>query len=223
MKVPLSWLAEYTELPSSATPHDVMAELVKVGIEEESSIGGEISGPVVVGQVLEFVDEPQSNGKTIRWCQVRVAPEGKKAADGGADVRGVVCGARNFEVGDKVVVSLPGSVLPGGFAISARKTYGHTSDGMIASSKELGLGEDHSGILVLSSIDLDPELGLDAKELLGLNESAAEVNVTPDRGYCFSIRGIAREYSHATGTKFNDPATQVKPLAGEGFDLKVED
>jgi phenylalanyl-tRNA synthetase beta chain len=223
MKVPLSWLAEYTELPSSATPHDVMAELVKVGIEEESSIGGEISGPVVVGQVLEFVDEPQSNGKTIRWCQVRVAPEGKKAADGGADVRGVVCGARNFEVGDKVVVSLPGSVLPGGFAISARKTYGHTSDGMIASSRELGLGEDHSGILVLSSINLDPELGLDAKELLGLNESAAEVNVTPDRGYCFSIRGIAREYSHATGTKFNDPATQVKPLAGEGFDLKVED
>ncbi|MEL0261587.1 MAG: phenylalanine--tRNA ligase subunit beta, partial [Aquiluna sp.] len=92
MKVPLSWLAEYTELPSSATPHDVMAELVKVGIEEESSIGGEISGPVVVGQVLEFVEEPQSNGKTIRWCQVKVAPEGKKAADGGADVRGVVCG-----------------------------------------------------------------------------------------------------------------------------------
>jgi phenylalanyl-tRNA synthetase beta chain len=222
MKVPLSWLAEYVDLIEN-NPKSVMEQLVRVGIEEESAIGGDITGPVVVGKVLDFVEEPQSNGKTIRWCQVQVAPDGKLAVDGQAGIRGIVCGARNFEVGDKVVVSLPGSVLPGGFAISARKTYGHVSDGMIASSKELGLGDDHAGILRLSEINLDPELGADAIELLGLGESAAEVNVTPDRGYCLSIRGIAREYSHATGRKYKDPASLLKPLAGQGFPLKVDD
>ncbi|MDA2976375.1 MAG: phenylalanine--tRNA ligase subunit beta, partial [Actinomycetota bacterium] len=216
MKVPLSWLAEYVELPKDATPHDVMEQLVRVGLEEESAIGGEITGPVVVGKVLEFVEEEQSNGKTIRWCQVQVGPKPE-------DVRGIVCGARNFEVGDKVVVTLPGAVLPGGFEIAARKTYGHISDGMIASAKELSLSDDHDGILRLVTLGLDPELGSDALELLGLNEAAAEVNVTPDRGYCFSIRGIAREYSHATKAKFTDPASQVTPEKVSGFDLKVVD
>ncbi|MDA8796715.1 phenylalanine--tRNA ligase subunit beta [Aquiluna sp.] len=216
MKVPLSWLAEYVELPKDATPHDVMEQLVRVGLEEESAIGGEITGPVVVGKVLEFVEEEQSNGKTIRWCQVQVGPKPE-------DVRGIVCGARNFEVGDKVVVTLPGAVLPGGFEIAARKTYGHISDGMIASAKELSLSDDHDGILRLVTLGLDPELGSDALELLGLNEAAAEVNVTPDRGYCFSIRGIAREYSHATKAKFTDPASQVTPANVSGFDLKVAD
>ena len=216
MKVPLSWLAEYVELPKDATPHDVMEQLVRVGLEEESAIGGEITGPVVVGKVLEFVEEEQSNGKTIRWCQVQVGPKPE-------DVRGIVCGARNFEVGDKVVVTLPGAVLPGGFEIAARKTYGHISDGMIASAKELSLSDDHDGILRLVTLGLDPELGSDALELLGLNEAAAEVNVTPDRGYCFSIRGIAREYSHATKAKFTDPASQVTPEKVSGFDLKVAD
>jgi phenylalanyl-tRNA synthetase beta chain len=216
VKVPLSWLAEYVELPKDATPHDVMEQLVRVGLEEESAIGGEITGPVVVGKVLEFVEEEQSNGKTIRWCQVQVGPKPE-------DVRGIVCGARNFEVGDKVVVTLPGAVLPGGFEIAARKTYGHISDGMIASAKELSLSDDHDGILRLATLGLDPQLGSDALELLGLNEAAAEVNVTPDRGYCFSIRGIAREYSHATEAKFTDPASQVTPAKVSGFDLKVAD
>ena len=216
MKVPLSWLAEYVELPKDATPHDVMEQLVRVGLEEESAIGGEITGPVVVGKVLEFVEEEQSNGKTIRWCQVQVGPKPE-------DVRGIVCGARNFELGDKVVVTLPGAVLPGGFEIAARKTYGHVSDGMIASAKELSLSDDHDGILRLATLGLDPELGSDALELLGLNEAAAEVNVTPDRGYCFSIRGIAREYSHATSTKFTDPASLVTPAKVSGFELKVTD
>ncbi|MEY4558268.1 MAG: hypothetical protein RL024_426, partial [Actinomycetota bacterium] len=214
MRVPLSWLAEYVELPRNSTPDDVMAQLVKVGLEEEGSHGGDIRGPIVVGKVLEFVEEPQSNGKTIRWCQVEVAP---------GVVNGVVCGARNFFEGDKVVVTLPGAALPGGFEIAARKTYGHVSDGMIASSRELGLSDDHEGILRLSTLGLDPEVGTDALELLGLSESAAEVNVTPDRGYCLSIRGIAREYSHASGAKFTDPATKVSAKTGSGFSVQVQD
>ena len=223
MRVPLSWLGEYVDLPSDATPASVMDQLVRVGFEEEAVHTFEVSGPLVVGQVLEFVSEPQANGKTIRWCQVQVAPDGQKTADGGAPVRGIVCGASNFEVGDKVVVSLPGAVLPGNFAISARSTYGHTSDGMIASGRELNLSDDHDGILRLSTMGLDPEIGTDAIELLGLADSAAEINVLPDRGYCLSIRGVAREYSHATGAQYRDPTGNAKPVPGEGFGLSVSD
>ena len=223
MRIPLSWLSEYVSLPSNTTADSVMAELVKVGLEEEGSHRFDIQGPVVVGEVLEFVEEAQSNGKTIRWCQLRVAVDGQKAADGGAAVRGIVCGARNFFVGDKVVVTLPGSVLPGDFKIAARSTYGHTSDGMIASARELGLSDDHEGILRLATLGIDVPVGTDALDLLKLNDSAAEVNVTPDRGYCFSIRGIAREFPHATGASFTDPATKVTPVKPNGFDLKIED
>jgi len=223
MRVPLSWLNEYVELPKGSTADSVMAELVKVGLEEEGSHSFSLVGPIVVGQVLEFVEEEQSNGKTIRWCQVRVSPAGAKAADGGEDVRGIVCGARNFEVNDKVVVTLPGAVLPGDFKIAARSTYGHVSDGMIASARELGISDDHEGILRLSTIGLDPEVGTDALELLHLSDEAAEVNVTPDRGYCFSIRGIAREFSHATGAKFTDPIGLVAPVKADGFEVKISD
>jgi phenylalanyl-tRNA synthetase beta chain len=217
MKVPLSWLAEHVELGTAKTPHDVMAELVRVGLEEEGAIGGELKGPIVVGEVLEFQEQEQSNGKTIRWCQVRVA------LDGDESVRGIVCGARNFLVGDKVVVTLPGAELPGGFGIAARKTYGHVSDGMIASSRELGLSEEHDGILRLNEIGIYAEVGTDAIKLLGLDESAAEINVTPDRGYALSIRGVAREFSHATGNVFTDPVTKIKPASGSGFELNVQD
>jgi len=223
MRVPLSWLAEYVDLPGNVTPEQVQAELVKVGLEEEGSHGYSVTGPLVVGKVLEFVEEPQSNGKTIRWCQVQVAPSGQQAADGGADVRGIVCGASNFELNDKVVVCLPGAVLPGPFEIAARKTYGHVSDGMLASGRELGLNDNHEGILRLNHMGLDPKVGSDAIELLCLNDQAAEINVTPDRGYCLSIRGVAREYSHATGVAFRDPLGSVEPVSTQGFALEVKD
>ncbi|HET8795484.1 MAG TPA: phenylalanine--tRNA ligase subunit beta, partial [Arthrobacter sp.] len=227
MRVPLSWLREYAQVPAGASAEEVMADLVRVGLEEEEvhRPSDELYGPIVVGQVLSKEPEPQSNGKTINWCQVQVAPEGTTAADGGDAVHGIVCGADNFAVGDKVVVTLPGSVLPGDFKIAPRKTYGHISDGMIASVRELGIGEDHDGILVLSTLGLDADIGSDAVELLGLNDEAAEINVTPDRGYCFSIRGVAREYSHATGTAFTDPAEQVMVPEpdGAGYPVKIDD
>ncbi|MCR2785978.1 MULTISPECIES: phenylalanine--tRNA ligase subunit beta [unclassified Microbacterium] len=219
MRVPLSWLREYVDVPADATPDDVLAALVSVGFEEEDVHGFDLQGPIVVGRVVEFVEEPQSNGKTIRWCQVDVGE-----ANGG--VRGIVCGARNFFPGDKVVVTLPGAVLPGPFPIAARKTYGHVSDGMIASAKELGLGDEHSGILRLVELGLDPEVGTDAIALLGLDDVAVEINVTPDRGYALSIRGVAREYAHATGADFRDPGERTwgelqQPV--EGFAVAVDD
>ncbi|MEN9910731.1 MAG: hypothetical protein RLZZ441_299, partial [Actinomycetota bacterium] len=217
MRIPASQLREWVALPADATPEHLHEALVSVGFEEEDVHPNEISGPIVVGEVLEFTPEPQDNGKTINWCQVRVATSGDDA------VRGIVCGASNFEAGDKVVVTLPGAVLPGPFPIAARKTYGHVSDGMIASAKELGLGDEHDGILRLSQMGLDPEVGTDAIELLGLSDFAVEINVTPDRGYAMSIRGVAREYAHATGVTFNDPAESVTVTPGSGFSVTIDD
>lgn len=220
MRVPLSWLGEYVDLPHDVTPESVHDALVSIGLEEEAVHRFGLQGPIVVGEVLEFVEEPQTNGKTIRWCQVKVSEQDHGDAPA---VRGIVCGADNFFVGDRVVVSLPGAVLPGPFPISARKTYGHVSDGMIASAKELGLGEDHSGILRLSAMGIDAGVGVDAIALLGLDDVACEMNVTPDRGYALSIRGIAREYHHATGALFRDPAHAVTPEHGTGFPLVLTD
>lgn len=233
MRIPLSWLGQHVSLPEGVTPEQVHADLVRLGFEEESIRRFEATGPIVVGEVLSVEPEPQSNGKTINWCQVRVAKPGEQAADGGSeygnDVRGIVCGAHNFEVGDKVVVTLPGAVLPGDFVITPRKTYGHVSDGMIASARELALGDDHDGIIVLSRLGFsaangnDPEVGTDALELLGMRDSAVEINVTPDRGYAFSIRGVAREYSHATGAEFTDPAQSIEIGRASGFSVVLDD
>lgn len=223
MRVPLSWLAEYVDLPGDATAASVMDELVRVGLEDEGSHHFDVTGPLVVGEVLEFVEEPQANGKTIRWCQVRVAAGSEKAADGGESVRGIVCGASNFAAGDKVLVCLPGAVLPGGFEIAARKTYGHVSDGMMASARELGLSDDHAGILLWKSFGLDPKVGSSAIELLALDDQAIDINVLPDRGYCLSVRGVAREYSHATGAAYRDPAGNVEHAHVSGFEVTVED
>ncbi len=225
MRVPMTWLAEHVELAPGTTATDVAAALVRVGLEEEGITGGDTTGPVVVGRVLTMEPEAQKNGKTINWCTVDVGPHGP---EGTSEPRGIVCGAHNFAPGDLVVVSLPGAVLPGGFAIAARRTYGHTSDGMICSARELGLGEDHDGIIVLDRLGLDLSgvaPGDDALALLGLSEQTVEVNVTPDRGYCLSVRGIAREYSHATGAAFRDPVLDLEPApsTGPGYEVRLAD
>ena len=212
MRVPVSWLGEWTDLPDDVTLEHLHEALVKVGFEEETVHGFDVTGPIVVGRVLSFVEEPQSNGKTIRWCQVDV---------GDPEPRGIVCGAGNFHEGDLVAVTLPGAALPGPtpdqpFVIAARKTYGHVSDGMIASEKELGLGDEHGGILRLVERGIDVPVGTDAIELLGLADAAVEINVTPDRGYALSLRGVAREYAHSTGATFRDPALAVTVTEPDG-------
>jgi phenylalanyl-tRNA synthetase beta chain len=214
MRVPLRWLGESVDLPEDVTLEHVHAALVSVGFEEEDVHTYDLTGPIVVGRVLEREPEPQKNGKTINWCQVDV---------GESEPRGIVCGAHNFDVGDLVVVTLPGAVLPGPFPIAARKTYGHVSDGMIASARELGLGDEHDGILRFADLGMEPEVGANAIALLGLDDAAVEINVTPDRGYVMSMRGVAREYSHATGASFHDPVERVTPRTGEGFRVVIDD
>lgn len=223
MRVPVEWLGEYVSLPTDVTGEHVAAQLVRVGLEEEGIFGSEVTGPLVVGRVLELVKEPQKNGKVINWCQVDVGD-----ANGTGEPQGIICGAHNFEVDDLVAVILPGGVLPGNFQIGARKTYGHVSAGMICSAKELGLGQEHDGIIVLTqhlgpqAADLVP--GTDLRSTLGLDREVVEVNVTPDRGYCFSMRGIAREYGHATGANYTDPAKlSVDEADKSGFAVELND
>jgi phenylalanyl-tRNA synthetase beta chain len=212
MRVPVSWLRQFTALPPDVPARALADRLLAAGLEVETVEAVDVTGPVVLGRVLTFTVETHSNGKSIRWCQVDVGPHNPEGDPG----RGIVCGAHNFAVGDLVVVALPGSVLPGGFEITARRTYGHVSDGMICSLRELGLGEEHSGILVLTEADLtgptgapvtaDTSPGADARPLLGLPDAVLDIAVTPDRGYCLSVRGVAREAATAFGLPFTDPA-----------------
>ncbi|MFG1628645.1 phenylalanine--tRNA ligase subunit beta [Kribbella sp. NPDC049227] len=214
MRVPLSWLREYVDLPAEVTGRDVGEKLIRAGLEVETVEESDLTGPLVVGKVLTYEDEPQKNGKTIRWCSLDIGKD---------EPQWVVCGANNFEVGDLVVVVLPGAVLPGGFAISARKTYGHVSSGMICSSSELGLGDDGShGIVVLEPGEAVP--GDDAIELLALRDDVLDIAVTPDRGYCLSIRGVAREAATAYGVELKDPAGLTLTGSGQGgYPVRVDD
>src|SRR5680860_728499 len=227
MRVPVSWLREYVDLPPGTTAAELAQRLTALGLKLEAleAPGAEISGPLVVGRVLSYVAEPQKNGRTIRWCTVDVGPEHN---DGGS--RGIVCGADNFAEGDLVVVSLPGAVLPGGFAISARKTYGHLSDGMVCSAKELGLGEEEDGILVLGAVlgaalapDADVKPGDDAITLLHLRDEVIEFEINPDRAYALSLRGVAREAAIAYHVPFHDPALRDVPAPNEhGHPVRIE-
>jgi phenylalanyl-tRNA synthetase beta chain len=226
MRAPLSWLAEHVDLPDGITGRELGEVLIRAGLEVEKvdEVGAEITGPVVVGRVLASVDEPQKNGKTIRWVQVDVGPaHNEPHPDHPQGCRSVVCGAHNFVVGDLVVVSLPGAVLAGGFQIAARKTYGHVSDGMICAEDELGIGHDHTGIIVLPQ-DAGLEPGDDPSAVLHLRDDVLEIDVSPDIGYCLSIRGLAREAGQNLGVAFHDVIDRGTPTAkADGYPVRLED
>jgi phenylalanyl-tRNA synthetase beta chain len=218
MRVPLSWLREYVDLPATETGRDVQAKLIAAGLEVETveQLGAGLKGPLVVGQVLT-VEELTEFKKPIRFCTVDVG-----RANGTGEPQEIVCGARNFSVGDKVVVVLPGAVLPGDFAIAARKTYGKTSHGMICSGDELGMGDDGSGGIIV--LPPEYEVGTDAIELLQLVDEVLDIAVTPDRGYALSMRGVAREAATAYGLPLRDPALLDVPGPNSyGYGVKVAD
>jgi phenylalanyl-tRNA synthetase beta chain len=212
MRLPYSWLREVVQAgaPGWDVPADDLEQtLIRIGHEVEEVIPvGPVTGPLTVARVVE-IEELTEFKKPIRAVKVDV---------GETEPRDIVCGATNFAVGDLVVVALPGSVLPGDFAIATRKTYGRTSDGMICSTAELHLGADHSGILVLPPGTAEP--GTAAADLLGLDDVVFHLAITPDRGYCLSVRGMAREIACAYDLDYVDPA-DVPPLPAEGEALPV--
>ena len=217
MRAPLSWLREFVEIPANITAEEISDGLIRVGFEVEEIIesGAGLTGPLKFGKVLS-IEEITEFKKPIRYVGLDC---------GEKEVRYVICGATNFAVGDVVVVALPDAVLPGDFKIAARETYGKTSNGMICSSRELGLGDDHSGIMVFAEGDV--EIGADAIVGLEINDTIFDIAVNPDRGYALSIRGVAREIAGAFGLKFVDPVDVLRKVAfadtGKGVAAKIED
>ncbi|MGP4053480.1 phenylalanine--tRNA ligase subunit beta [Mycobacterium sp. 4D054] len=212
MRLPYSWLRDTVQAgaPGWDVPADELEQtLIRIGHEVEEIIPvGPVSGPLTIGRVVE-IEELTEFKKPIRAVKVDVGSSG---------IRDIVCGATNFNVGDLVVAALPGTVLPGDFTIATRKTYGRTSEGMICSVSELNLGTDHSGILVLPPGTAEP--GTAAADVLGLDDVVFHLAITPDRGYCLSVRGMAREIANAYDLEFVDPA-DVPPLPADGEALPV--
>src|SRR5271166_950649 len=223
MRVPLSWLREYAPLPEPVDATEVARRLTAAGLEVESleSVGHDIRG-VVIAQVLS-IEELTGLRKPIRYCRVAVSEAQLEAPPDEAS--GVICGATNFAVGDRVALALPGAMLPGGFEIGARKTYGRVSEGMICSASELAIGDDHSGIMVLPA---DAPLGTDFVSYAGLRDVVFDINVTPDKGYALAVRGVARELAISYQVPFTDPADvglppDVAAVSPDVYPARIED
>lgn len=217
MKIPLSWIREFSPIPQDISLENLENAFVNVGFEVEGIDlqGRDLTGPLVVARV-ESIEELTGNKKVIRYV-------GLDCGEG--STRFVICGATNFALGDLVVAALPGAVLPGDFAISARETYGKTSNGMICSARELRISEEHSGIIVLP-VDC-AKVGANAIELLEINDVVVDVAVNPDRGYALSIRGLSRELAASLDLKYSDPAQKVNAkefaINAKGIQVSVED
>ena len=217
MRAPLSWIKEFVEIPASITAEQISDALIRVGFEVEEIIhqGADLTGPLVFAKVLS-IEEITEFKKAIRYVGLDC---------GEKQTRYVICGATNFAVGDLVVAALPGAVLPGDFKIGARETYGKVSNGMICSARELGIGDDHAGIMTFSEGSV--AVGADAIEALLINDVIFDVAVNPDRGYALSIRGIAREVAGSLGLSYTDPVDALRTLkftdTGKGVSAKIAD
>src|SRR5262245_49898526 len=216
MRVPLSWLREYAAVDPGVAAGEVARRLTSAGLEVEAvePVGRDVRG-VVVGQVSE-IEEMTGFRKPVRYCRVSTGLGG---------TLGVICGAVNFEAGDKVAFAPPGAVLTGGFEIATKRAYGRDSEGMICSARELGIGDAHTGTLVL---DPGAPLGANFVEYAGLADHVLDIAVTPDRGYALSVRGVARELATAFGVAFTDPADaglppDVEMVSPEVYPASIDD
>lgn len=217
MRVPLSWIKEFVDIPASVSPEQISDALIRVGFEVEEIIsqGADLTGPLTFGKVLS-IEEITEFKKPIRYVGLDC---------GESATRYVICGATNFAVGDLVCVALPGAVLPGNFVIAARETYGKTSNGMICSGRELGISEDHAGIMTFAESSAD--IGADAIKVLEIIDVIFDISINPDRGYALSVRGIAREVAAALGLTYKDPVDDLRTVtfedSGKGVPAKIVD
>ena len=180
MKISLNWLKDY--VPLDASVEELARAITFLGFEVEgvAAAGAPALEQVVVGEVRTRERHP--NADKLSVCQVDVGPTG--------GVKTIVCGAQNYQVGDRVPVALPGAVLPGGFVIKQSKIRGQLSDGMMCSARELGLGEDADGLLILPD---RPEIGLPINAVLPPADTVFDLEITPNRPDCLCHLGIARE------------------------------
>ncbi len=180
MKISLNWLKRYISLEKK-TPEEIAEVLIVIGFEVEGihKVGLAPMDNLVVGEVMKKDRHP--NADRLSLCEVAI---------GGGQRTQIVCGAQNFKEGDRVPVALVGCVLPGGFEIKKAELRGVESNGMMCSARELGLGDDHSGLLILAD---RPEIGTPMNEVMGEQDTVLEIELTPNRPDCLSHVGIARE------------------------------
>ena len=210
MKISLNWLAEYVELPASVD--ELAAKLTHAGLEIEGIERlGEDLGGVVVAQIIESKPHPDAEKLSVTRVDA-----------GSLGVLQVVCGAKNYKVGDKVPLATVGTTLPGNKKIGQAKLRGVESFGMLCSTVELGLPQDVDGLLIL---DPSARPGTPIAEQLGLKDTVFTVNVTPNRSDCLSHLGIAREVAALTGKKVKLPEAGVietGPAAEGRIKIRVE-
>lgn len=209
MRVPLSWLNQFIdELP----PVERLVErltLAGLEVEEVEAPDERLISGLVTARILEKKQHP--NADRLSLCSV----------DYGEGPTQIVCGASNMNSGDIVVLARPKTLLPGGLKIKKSKIRGEESGGMLCSASELGMSQDHSGIIVL---DADVEPGQSAAALLGLDQTVVELGITPNRGDCLSIRGVAREVAALCGCSLSADFRALPEIPGgdSAFTITLE-
>ncbi len=202
MKASLNWLKRY--VPIKSTPEELAEVLPMLGFEVDEVIfkGIPLLEHVVVGEIKSRQQHPDADRLGI--CQVQVS-------DNPEDIKQIVCGASNYKVGDRVPVALPGAILPGDFKIKKSKLRGVDSEGMMCSAKELGIGSDSQGLLILSN---HPPLGISINDVLKDNDVILDLEkITANRGDCLSHIGLARELSAYYNIELISPLVPDYPYA----------
>jgi len=211
MRVSLKWLKEFVDLDLTVEELCERLDMTGTKVEAVHVIGEALPG-VVVGQVKE--KEPHPNADKLSYCRVDV---------GGPEELRIVCGAQNFQTGDKVPVAVVGSELPGGFTIKRAKLRGVESEGMMCSGRELGIGADHSGLLILPE---EAPVGMPFSEYYGTGDVVLELEITPNRPDCLSVTGVAREAAAVLGKTWvqtESHPTEAGTPAGELVDVEIDD
>ena len=197
MKFPESWLRSFCD--PQLTTEALADRLTMLGLEvEEVGTAAPPFTGVVVARVVSVTRHPAADKLSV--CEV----------DTGHGLQTIVCGAPNVAVGLRVPCALPGAQLPGGLGIQPVEMRGVRSNGMLCSARELGLSEDHGGLLVLAD---DAPVGADLRGALSLDDAVLTLKLTPNLGHCFGVLGIARELAAATGAPLREPRFEPVPVS----------
>ena len=220
MRISYEWLKTMVDVPED--PSDLVAEFVRTGTEVEAveKVGADLAN-VVTAQVVSKKPHPDSDHMWL--CQVSVGDRNVDA-DGNPVPLQIVCGAQNFEEGDHIVTAMIGAVLPGDFKIKKSKLRGVDSCGMNCSARELGLGDDHDGIIILPK---DAPVGMDYTDYLGMSDTVIDCEITPNRPDCLSMTGMAVEvaamYDEDTHIELPSVKREQGPDAHDLVDVTIDD
>lgn len=212
MKVSLKWLSEYVEVPADLKAFCDRLDLTGTGVEGVE-VAGQTFDKVVVGQIVEKKAHPDSDHMWV--CQVNVG-ENSLGQDGKPEPLQIVCGAQNFNEGDKIPVALVGAEF-GDFKIKKSKLRGVVSNGMNCSERELGLGSDHEGIMILPE---NAPVGMAFADYMQFTDRILDLEITPNRPDCLSMKGMAREVGAMYERGFTDPLDDPIFNLGENQDLE---